>query len=303
MLGLLIAATLTVFQPESIHFEAGLEPGVKYEFDCRWAHEFNGEWVQNTVGYVSLELRSSLWSGDRLLATIDVFGLPVDQEFYDQTGLTRDDLCVDIVFTRSDFELTGIKDWELVRDDSIQITQRYMDILAEQDLVDEDTIQRATVDIAAKLETEELCMQYYSGLISPYFTGYNWTLTENEMFDRDTDYPNPFGGKPLPGYERTYIDDNPKTEETIEYRTNMYLDTLGAMRAMRPELTKLGYSRDEIEKSLKYVEVDYSYYWAYDESRSLITMAYVEGLTILPHQDSHIIRRSWELIELEGDEN
>lgn len=297
MLNLLLAATLTLSQPESIHFESGLEPGVRYEFDCRWAHQRNSVWVQNAVGYVSLEFKRSWWNGDRLQATIDVFGLPPDQELYDQIDFTQDDLCVDIEFRLSGLEVTGIEDWERVRDESIQIIERYTAALVEHGLLQQDETQSAVDSISSSLSTDESCLRFFSDRISPYLDGYNWTLHKVEMLEQDTEYPNPFGGKPLPGYRRIYIKDDPKTEATIEYRMNVYLDTLGAMRAMRPELAKLGYTRDEVEQRLSRVEVDYWYYWTYDESRSLITNAVLDGATILPDQDVHVVRRFWELTE------
>ncbi len=301
MLGFLLAAALTVSQPESFLFESGLEHGVKYEFDCRWAYLRNLKIEQDTRGYVSLEITDSASSGEILQATIDVIGLPANQEFYDQIELSREDFCVDIIFTRQDLELTEIKDWERVRDESILIIERYTAALVKNGLMQQNEAQPLIDSVSTKLETEELCLRYYADRISPYLAGYDLRLSNDEITYRDIEFPNPFGGAPLPGYERTFIADDPKTAKVIEYRTNKYLDTLGAMRALRPELAKLGYERDDIK--LSGIEIEYWNSWSYDESRSLITTAYFYSSTLLPFQDFTEVRQSWELIKPEREED
>ncbi|GAB5496580.1 MAG: hypothetical protein Phyf2KO_16600 [Phycisphaerales bacterium] len=237
-------------------------------------------------------------AGDLVLrATLNIGEAPLSEQQLKILGFTEQDLISDVEFyIDEDMTVTGLKDWEATRDNTIDLITRMFHSMVSNNLTTEDVAAKSIEAFGSIYATEQSVLTLYSKRIVPYLFGHGWTLPEGEVIKQEVFLPNPFGGRPLPAIATTTIDDDNKTQELIEYEYVQDLDPDGVREIFTETFERTGLSNDQIEEHIASFSVRDTMRWAYNPDEQVITTCDFNRVASSPGQPTRTERWYWELV-------
>lgn len=292
-----LAAVTAQAQVQKIETPCGLDEGKQYTFKYHKQVEVESDLIKDAHSLLRITL---ITEGDGTLTvktTLNMNTLELNPEQLERLNLTEEDLQSEVTFILDDrLNTIGLRDWETVRDRTIEQTGRILEAMIPAGMLDDATAEQLKSKTADMFVDEQAALEVYANRINPYFLGYGWELNAATPIEKMVNVANPIGGHDLPAYSTMELRDNPKTPDTIEYRYTQVLHPLKANAAMRETLAEQGLAKDEIERALAGLQLDDTFGWQYNAESGVIERADFVRISRMPGGAVTGTVISWELV-------
>jgi len=299
---LIIAAPFTTLavqaQVQQIETTCGLDEGKQYTFKYHKLVRVESNLIRDAHSLLRITLITEDDGTLTAKTILDMNALELNPEQLEQLNLTEADLQSEVTFILNDrLNTIGLRDWEAVRDRTLEQTSRILDAMIPEGLIDKAAAEQLKSETASMLVDEQAVLDVYAIRINPYFLGYGWELKAHTPIEEPVNIANPIGGHDLPAYSTMELRDDPKTPDTVEYRYSQVLHPLKANAAMRKTLTERGLTKNEIESALVGMQLEDAFGWQYHAQSGIIERADFARISRMPGGavTGTVVR--WELVD------